>query len=146
VTGSARSGADRAPPLLLYDGLCGFCDATVRFVLRRDPHGTMRFAPLQGPTAQAILERHPHLRGIDSLVLVEAVSGVEAVSVRSEAARRVAAYLGGGWGVIASALHRVPLPLRDAAYDLFARHRHRLFGRRDACEVPGPEVRARFLP
>ena len=131
---------------MLYDGLCGFCNGTVRFILARDARGTMRFAPLQGELARGVLARHPELAGVDSLVLVErdAVGGRERVWVRSGSVLEIARYLGGGWQV-AGALRLVPRALRDWGYDLFARFRYRLFGRFDSCPVPEPAARERFL-
>lgn len=131
-------------PVLLYDGLCGFCDRTVRTILARDPGGAMRFAPLQGEFARLILKRHPSLRNIDSLILVDDSFEDPTPLVRSEAVLAIAAYLGGPWR--AAGLARVlPRNLRDRAYDLFAGHRHRLFGRYDACPLPRAEDRARFI-
>lgn len=132
--------------LLLYDGLCGFCDRTVRFVLSHDRIGTMRFAPLQGTTAAAVLERHPGLQGVDSLVLVRGrPPDCETASVRSEAILGITVYLGGVWRLAAIA-RIVPRPLRDWAYARFARMRYRLFGRYDRCPIPPAKVRDRFLP
>ena len=130
--------------VLLYDGLCGFCDGLVQFVLARDAKGTLRFAPLQGDFAGELLGRHPDLRAVDSLILVTGATAAETVAVRSDAALDLAAYLGGIWR-IAGVLRLAPRPVRDWSYDLFARNRYRLFGRRDACRVPDPAVRARFL-
>jgi predicted DCC family thiol-disulfide oxidoreductase YuxK len=130
--------------VLLYDGRCGFCDGVVQFVLARDANGTLRFAPLQGDFARGVLERHPALRGVDSLILVTSRATGETVAVRSDAALGVADYLGGPWNA-ARILRLVPGPVRDWGYDLFARHRHRLFGRRNTCRVPDPDARARFL-
>ena len=132
-------------PVLLYDGACGLCGRTVRLVLRHDRHGTLRFAPLGGAYARRLGERHPELAGADSMVWVEpAGAGVpERVLVRSEAALRVLRYLGGPWRLLLG-LRVVPRPLRDAAYDLLARHRHRLAGAA-ACVTPTPAERARFL-
>jgi predicted DCC family thiol-disulfide oxidoreductase YuxK len=132
-------------PVLLYDGLCAFCNRTVQFVLRRDRRRAIRFAPLQGDFARDVLARHPELGGVDSLVLVEHdASGTERVSTRSEAALRVARHLDGLWR--ASVVMRIiPRAVRDWAYDLFARFRYRVFGRYDRCPVPGPEQRDRFL-
>jgi predicted DCC family thiol-disulfide oxidoreductase YuxK len=132
-------------PLLLYDGLCGFCHGAVRFLLHRDPAGPLCFAPLQGPTARSVLARHPELRGVDSLVLVERAGDGETVAVRSEAALRLAAYLGGAWAWWA-VLRVVPRALRDGAYALVARNRYRVFRRYASCPAPPPEVRQRFLP
>ena len=135
------------PPVLLYDGLCGFCDHSVQFVLARDRHARLRFAPLQGEFARGVLARHPELAGVDSLVLVErdAATGEERAFVRTDGALRVAHHLGGAWRLTAL-LRGVPRGLRDLAYDAFARVRYRVFGRHDACRLPAPEQRARFLP
>ena len=142
---NVQHGPD-AFPILLYDGLCGFCDGTVQFILRRDPSGAMKFAPLQGATARAVLERNPEVRGVDSFILVERdLEGHELVTVRSEAVSRITRYLGGVW-TIAAIGRVIPRPLRDWAYSLFAHWRYRLFGRYDACPVPAARVRARFLP
>lgn len=135
------------PRVLLYDGLCGFCDRAVQFVLARDRHARLRFAPLQGEFARGVLARHPELAQVDSLVLVErdARSGQERIFVRSDGALRVAHHLGGAWRLTAL-LRVLPRGLRDLAYDAFARVRYRLFGRHDTCPIPAPAQRARFLP
>jgi predicted DCC family thiol-disulfide oxidoreductase YuxK len=135
-----------AGPVLLYDGACGFCSRTVQLVLRHDRQGALRFAPLQSPFAARVIARHAELTDLDSLMWVEpaAGGGLERVLVRSAAALRVAAYLGGWWRTL-RCVKLAPRALRDAAYGLVARHRHRLFGTSDRCFVPPPEVRARFL-
>lgn len=133
-----------SPPVLLYDGACGLCSRTVQLVLRHDRDGRLRFAPLDGPFASSLRNRHPALAAVDSLVWVEAPqgSGPERVLTGSEAALRVAAYLGGLWRLAALA-RVVPRRLRDAAYGLVARHRHHLAA--PACVVSSPAERARFL-
>ena len=136
------SGVQR---VLVYDGLCGFCDGTVQFVLARDPAGPLRFAALQGEYGRSVLARHVGLRGVDSLVLVESSAGeAERVLVRSGAVLGLARYLGGLWRLLL-VLRIVPRPLRDGLYDLFARYRYRWFGRRDACAVPDAAQRSRFI-
>jgi predicted DCC family thiol-disulfide oxidoreductase YuxK len=133
-------------PVLLYDGLCGFCDGTVQFILRHDRRGTLKFATLQGDFAREVIARQPEGGGVDSLVLVgrDVASGEERVFVRSEGALEVARYLGGTWHV-ARGVAIVPRFLRDWAYDAFARIRYRVFGRYDSCPIPTPEQRARFI-
>ena len=135
-----------AAPVLLYDGLCGFCNRSVQLVLDHDRRGEMRFAALQSEYGLAVVGRHPELRGVDSVVYVEAPAGrgPERVYVRSDAALKVAAYLGGPWRLFLAA-RVVPRPLRDYLYDLFARNRYRLFGKYDSCMLPPPEVRSRFI-
>ena len=135
-----------SPAVLLYDGTCGFCDGAVKFVLRVDRRGELRFAALDSAFGVAVLDRHPALASIDSVVYVEDPEGEdERVTVRSEAALRVARYLGGPWRVLGAIAGLIPAPIRDWLYDRFAAIRYRVFGRVDSCALPPPEVRARFL-
>lgn len=133
-------------PVLLYDGLCGFCNRSVQTVLRHDGRGTMRFAALQSDYGRAVVERHPELEGVDSVILLETSpeTGAERVRVRSDAALGVAAYLGGAWNLLRAA-RLIPRGARDFLYDLFARNRYRVFGKYDSCLLPPPEVRSRFI-
>lgn len=132
-------------PVLLYDGVCGFCNGAVQTILRFDRDGTLQFAALDGDFARAVIDRHPSLRDVDSVVFVEN-PGLpdERVSVRSAAALRVADYLGGPWKAFLVA-GAIPAPARDWLYDRFAGVRDRVFGKHDSCPVPPPEVRARFV-
>lgn len=139
--------AGRVPPrLVLYDGVCGFCNRAIQRLLAADPSGALRFAPLQGPTAKALRRRHPEIpESIDTLVYVTHEDDGEHVFQRSEAIFRIAADLDGPWRRLAW-LRILPRWLTDLGYRLFARSRYRLFGRLDACPAPPPEHRARFLP
>jgi predicted DCC family thiol-disulfide oxidoreductase YuxK len=135
-----------AGPVMLYDGVCGFCNKSVQLILDHDRRETMRFAALQSSYALAIVERHPKLREVDSVVIVESGQGGtdERVYVRSDAALKIASYLGGFWKLFLAA-KVIPRPVRDYLYDLFARNRYRLFGKYDSCMLPPPAVRSRFL-
>jgi predicted DCC family thiol-disulfide oxidoreductase YuxK len=143
MTSSAHGrGAADGSAVLLYDGTCGFCAGSVQFVLRHERrHGTLRFATLEGPLGDAARRTNPELDGIDSVIWLERGR----VLVRSEAALAVAAYLGGPWRALAALGRLVPRRLRDAVYDLIARNRYRIAGRVDACPLPTPEQRGRFL-
>ena len=133
-------------PVLLYDGVCSFCNSTVKFVLKHDHRGSMRFAALQSGYAYDLLQSRPDLRNIDTVVLYE--PGEENSEgrffTRSKAALRIVSYLGGLWSLCA-VLYVVPRPIRDYLYDTFARYRYRWFGKYDTCPIPSPEVRSRFL-
>ncbi len=131
--------------VLLYDGDCGFCQASVQFVLRRDRQRSLRFASLQGEAGQVVIARHHDLVGVDSIVWVDDPGGPhESVLTRSDAAGAILRYLGGWWGML-RILWIVPRPIRDWVYDLVARHRHRIVRHADACLIPEPEDRERFL-
>ena len=130
--------------VLLYDGVCGFCNRSVHTIIRHDRRGEMQFAALQSEYGKSVVARHPELQNIDSLVLVERVNGEEKISTHSTAALRIAAYLGGWWKFFLIA-RAIPRPLRDIFYNLFARYRYRLFGKYESCPIPSPEIRSRFI-
>lgn len=135
-----------SPPVVLYDGLCGFCDVSVQWILRHDAKGQFRFAALGGETATAIHARHPEIpRDLDSILLVEDDDGAERVTWHSRAVFGIARRLGGAWRVLAW-FGVLPAFLTDLGYRAFARIRYRVWGRRDSCRIPRPEERSRFLP
>lgn len=132
-------------PVLLYDGVCGVCNAAVRAVLRFDRRGTLRFAALESDFARGVRARHPQLEGMDSAVYVEnSGQAHESVHTRSAALLRVAGYLGGWWR-LALVGYAIPPLARDWLYERFAAIRYRVGGRHDTCPIPSPEVRARFV-
>ena len=143
--GHGDDSASGAAPVLLYDGVCGFCNSAVQTILRLDRHGTLQFAALDSDVARGVIARHPYLADVDSVVFVEQLGQPgERVAIRSAAALRVADYLGGPWrGLLVAGL--IPKPARDWLYDGFARVRYRVFGTHDTCPIPAPEVRERFL-
>ena len=135
-----------ATDLILYDGVCGLCNRSVRFVLKRDRKGAFRFASLQSSAGREILTRH----GItpDALdtfyVIPDFGLASERVLSKSSAAIYTAARLGGIWQA-AAMLRLLPLRVRDRVYDTIARHRYRMFGRYDTCPLPEPAYRDRFI-
>ena len=130
--------------IVFYDGVCGLCDRWVRFVVKRDRHRTLRFAPLQGETAKTRTDLPAELRTV-VFVLLRPGATDEQIFTRSEAALRLLDHVGGFWRLV-SWLRLVPRPLRDAVYDVIARRRYQWFGKFEACRVPPPEWRERFLP
>jgi predicted DCC family thiol-disulfide oxidoreductase YuxK len=130
---------------LFYDGHCALCHGTVKFVIKRDRTGTaFRFAPLEGETFQASVPAAQRTGLPDSVVILAADGSLLA---RSDAVVRILKRLGGGWKVVGSLLAAVPRGLRDAVYDLIARVRYRVFGKReDLCPIVPPEMRKRFDP
>lgn len=128
-------------PLVLYDGTCGLCHRSVKWLLHHERDATLTFAPLQGDTAAALKERFGDIpRGLDSVVLVD--NG--RVYLRSKAFLYTAKYLRAPWRW-GYAVRWLPAPLLDLGYRVIAAIRYRVWGRADACEVPSPAQRARFL-
>lgn len=132
--------------LVLYDGVCGFCNRSVGFILPRDRADRFRFAPLQGSVAREILGRHgKDPSRLDTVYLVVDWQGPgETILARSRAALAILRQLGGAWPALARVAGLVPAPILDVGYRLVARVRYRLFGRHDSCPVPRAEDLAKF--
>ena len=127
--------------IVLYDGECLFCHASMRFIVDRDRTGYFRFGAAQDERAQPLLQQYG-LTHVTSSTIVLVEQGK--VYLRSTAALRIARHLGWPWTMMAVFLI-VPRPLRDAVYSLVASVRHRLFGRTDACELPSDAIRQRLI-
>jgi predicted DCC family thiol-disulfide oxidoreductase YuxK len=136
----APAGVDH----VFYDGDCGFCHWSVRWLAERDRAGCFRYAPLGGTTFLALVAEAERAGLPDSLV-VRTADGRALVA--SEALLHCLRRLGGGLAPLAAILAWLPRRLRDAAYAAFARRRRALFGRAgDACPIPSGALRARLDP
>ena len=129
-----------AHPIVLFDGVCHFCTASVQFIIKRDPSGQFQFASQQSNAGRALLAKAGLPETMDTFVLVES----DHTYTRSTAALKVAAKLSGAWW-LCGIFWIVPRFVRDACYSVVARNRYRWFGKHESCWVPTPEIRARFL-
>jgi predicted DCC family thiol-disulfide oxidoreductase YuxK len=128
-------------PILLFDGVCNLCNASVQFVLKRDPEGRFRFASLQSEAAQELLAQFEHAPAdLSTVVLIE--NGQ--LYTKSDAALRAARRLPGLWPLLYGFII-LPRFLRNGVYDWIARNRYRWFGREEQCMLPRPEWKERFL-
>ncbi len=133
--------SDSEQAIVLFDGVCNFCNDSVNFIIERDSKNYFKFAPLQSEIAEDLLEKH----GIDkdetdSIVLVEN----DRAFTHSTAALKIAKNLDGAWSSF-YVFVVVPKFIRDFCYKLFAKYRYKLFGKKDQCMMPTPEIRERFL-
>lgn len=137
--------------LVVFDGRCGFCNASVRWLARRDGHDRLRFAPAEAPRVAALLSRHglgaaAFAEGAGTLLVVREAGGDgEQLLLRSDAVAALLAELPGAWPAVAAVLRGVPRPLRDCGYRIVARLRYRLGGRLEACPLPTARERDKFL-
>ncbi|MCC6296225.1 MAG: thiol-disulfide oxidoreductase DCC family protein [Pseudomonadales bacterium] len=136
----------KAHAIVVFDGVCAFCNGSIGFLLRHDNRQRYHFAAMQSePGRRLLLDNGLNPDDPASFLLVEYdQAGVPRISSDSEAALRVLTGLGGVWR-LAGVLRVVPRGLRDGMYRWFARNRYRWFGRHDSCTIPAPEVRHRFL-
>lgn len=127
-------------PVILFDGVCNFCDASVQFILERDPNEIFRFASLQSEAGQDLLKKYHVPEDVDSMILIES----DKVYFKSSAALRISRHLQGTWKLL-YILIIVPAPVRNVVYDIIARNRYKWFGKKESCMLPSPNVRKRFL-
>ena len=127
--------------IILFDGVCNFCNGSVNFIIERDTEKYFKFAPLQSEIGQKLLNEHGIDKTVtDSVVLIEN----NKVYTRTTAVLRIAKRLSGAWRFFYGFII-VPSFIRDVLYKLFAKNRYKTFGRQEACMVPTPEIRERFL-
>ncbi len=127
--------------VVLFDGVCNFCNSSVNFVLDRDKHHHFKFGALQSDEGKELLSKIGDSEDyLDSIVLVEG----NKVYRNSAAALRIARSLSGGWPLL-YAFIVVPRPIRDVVYRFIARHRYEWFGKMESCRIPTPEMRSRFI-
>lgn len=132
--------------LVLYDGVCGLCDWFLQIVLVRDHRAVFRFASLQSPIGRAMVERFGgNPEDLSSFyVLANYRTPRVAALKKSRAGLLVAKELGWPWRAIC-VVGVLPTVVLDALYDVVARYRYRIFGRREQCLVPAPHLRNRFV-
>lgn len=127
--------------LVLFDGVCNFCNNSINFIIRHDKRDYFRFAPLQSPTGEKLVAENG-LAGhnLDSVILSE--NGK--VYTKTSAALRIARRLNGLWPLL-FAFIIVPPFIRDIVYNIIAKNRYRWWGKKDACMIPTPDVRKKFI-
>lgn len=127
--------------IILFDGVCNFCDSSVNFIIDRDKKNIFKFAALQSEKGQEILEHFKLSKNdFDSFIFIEK----NMVYKKSSAALRIAKKLGLFWKIFYP-LILIPRPIRDFFYNIIAKNRYKLFGKKDSCRIPTPELKEKFL-
>lgn len=128
-------------PIILFDGLCNFCNAAVNFVFKKDRQGTIHFAALQSEIGQQLLQQY-HLSATDlsSFVFIHN----KQAHIKSTASLKVCRHLKGAWPLLYGFI-LVPAFIRNAVYDFIAKNRYRWFGKKASCMVPTAEMKSKFL-
>jgi len=127
--------------IVLFDGVCNLCNSSVQFIIKHDQKEQFVFGSLQGKAGQQYLTKYKlPANSFNSFMLVEG----DTLYTKSGAALRMLKHLGGAWSLLYGFMI-VPRVLRDAVYNLIARNRYAWFGKTDACWLPSPELKQRFL-
>jgi predicted DCC family thiol-disulfide oxidoreductase YuxK len=127
--------------VIVFDGVCNFCNAFVNFVLERDSHGLFKFGTLQSSPAQEILRQFQlSTDDYETFLLLEQGK----LFTKSTAALKILGQLGIPWSLL-GVFMIIPRPIRDVIYDFIARHRYQWMGKSESCRVPTEEERQRFV-
>ena len=126
--------------IILFDGMCNFCDKSVQFIIKRDPGAYYKFASLQSEIGQELIKQHHIPIHIDSFILIDNHTWYS----KSSAALRVCKNLNGLWNIF-YVLLIIPKPIRNFFYHIIANNRYKWFGQKDSCTLPTPDIRKRFL-
>jgi len=127
--------------IVLFDGVCNFCNASINFIIDRDKAGVFKFAALQSEIGQEILAKHGITTTDYDSIIVEKDGEIYQ---KSNAALEIARKMDGLWKLFYG-FKIIPKFIRDFFYDIVAKNRYRFLGKTDACRLPTPELRARFL-
>ncbi len=127
--------------IILFDGVCNFCNSAVNFTLKRNSKANIQFAPMQSEAGLKLLKEH-NLPPDDMQSFIFIENGI--VYKRSTAALKVCKHLRRLWPLCYGFII-VPAFIRDGIYNWIAANRYKWFGKKDACMIPTPEVKARFL-
>lgn len=131
----------REQSVILFDGVCNLCNASINFIMKRDTKNRFLVGALQqGPGQKLLSNFQVDPSYLDSLVLVERGQ----IYFRSTAALKIAKNLSGPWPIFYPLIF-LPAFLRDPIYDWIGKNRYRWFGKKNTCRLPTPEEKAKFL-
>lgn len=127
--------------IVLFDGVCNFCNSSVNFIIDHDKHNRFKFAALQTEAGQALLKKHNlPTEDFDSFILVDG----DRYYKKSSAALHTVKEFPGLWKLLYVFII-IPPFIRDIFYNILAKNRYKWFGKRDECRMPTPELREKFL-
>lgn len=128
------------PAIVLFDGECNFCDASVQFIIKRDPKGYFQFAAQQSDIGETFKREYAVPDTLDSILVIDQHKVYNSL----DAALQISKHLNGLWSYL-YVLKVIPKPIRNVVYKFIAKNRYAWFGKKDSCMIPPPEIRNRFL-
>lgn len=135
-------GVPNNKQLILFDGVCNLCNSSINYVIKHDHQDHFLFAPIQGETGKKVIEKFKiDTNQTDSIILYSPINGVK---FKSSAALAIGKKLGFPRNFI-TVFYVIPTFIRDLVYDYIAKNRYKWYGKKDACLIPAPELKAKFM-
>ena len=127
--------------IIIFDGVCNFCNKSINFIIKRDPDSNFLFTPMQSDYGKELVNKYKiNTNKKDTIILIKN----EKYFLRSNAVFEIIKNLSGYWYLF-GVFKKIPLPVRDYFYNLIAKNRYKFFGKKDSCMVPTNEIKKRFL-
>jgi predicted DCC family thiol-disulfide oxidoreductase YuxK len=126
--------------IVLFDGVCNFCQSSVQFIIKHESNQELRFASLQSEFGKSIIQQYQIPKDIDSIVFIEH----QKAYIKSDAALKISTYFKFPFKLL-TIFKIVPTFIRNKVYDYIAKNRYAWFGKQDACMLPNAEIRNRFI-
>ncbi|MFT5847534.1 thiol-disulfide oxidoreductase DCC family protein [Psychroserpens sp.] len=128
--------------LILFDGVCNLCNTSIQYVIKHDKNNLFMFAPLESTIGQDIINKYNiDTKNTDSIILYSEENGL---FTKSTAALKIANHLGFPLNIL-SVFFIIPPFIRNWVYDFIAKNRYRWYGKQEACMIPTPELKSKFL-
>jgi predicted DCC family thiol-disulfide oxidoreductase YuxK len=126
--------------IIFFDGVCNLCNNSVQFIIKRDKKNKFKFASLQSSFAKNNLSKYIDVDKLESIVLLNE----NKLYTKSTAALLIARELSGMWPIFYVFII-IPPFIRDWFYNVIAKNRYRIFGKKDSCMIPSPAFKEKFL-
>ena len=127
--------------IVFFDGVCNLCEGSVKFIIKRDKYKKFRFVSFQSETGKKLLKKHHYINEkFDTLVLLKQAK----IFTKSTAVLLISKELNGLWKLLSIFIF-LPKFIRDPLYLFISNNRYKLFGKKDICWIPKPELKSRFL-
>ena len=136
-----RSNIQNNSMIVVFDGVCNFCNWAVNFIINRDKKNVFKFAPSQSNRGKLILEKY-QLQDIGKETII--VIKNDEILARSEAVFEIFRGIGGGWKYL-RIFKIFPRVIMNWGYSIFSRYRYNIFGKRDVCMIPSENLKEKFL-
>ena len=125
--------------IILFDGVCNLCNSSVQFIIKHDPNAHFYFISQQSKMGKKLIQQY-HLEEYDSIILITDKS----LYLYSDAILEVVKELEGGLKLL-YIFRFIPKFFRNKIYQLIAKYRYRIFGKKESCMLPSKEIESRFL-
>lgn len=128
-------------PIIFFDGVCGFCSASLDWIIKADDKETFRYCTLQDDLGQMMREQTGRAQDMDTVIGLYKGQ----IYTKTDVTILICDHLGGAYNILGSILKVIPRSLRDVGYNIVAKYRYNIMGKKEECYIPSAAIRAQFV-